>query len=868
MKRLIRIALCLLAVLPAASFAQALAMRLPPGVQPLSYRLSLTIDPQKSSHSGEIAIALEVRAETRSIRLHASDIDVSAAALTMAGKTYVATASAPDKNFLDLTFALPVPAGRAELRLQFGGRIDDKGSQGLFRQKEGGDWYAFTQFETSDARRAFPAFDEPHWKVPWTLALTIPENLSAVANMPAIKEVRLPAGLKRVEFAQTPPLPSYLLAFGVGPFDVLDAGMAGHTPVRFITPRGRAAEARYAASMTPSILAALEDYFGLPYPYPKLDVMALPLTLNFGAMENPGLVTFSSRLLLARPAEENLSFKRSFVSVQAHELAHMWFGDYVTMAWWDDLWLNESFASWMGNKIADQVAPQWRTGSGTGTQEARASAMRADRLASARRVHQPVTDNDALESAFDSITYSKGQAVLAMFEAWLGSDRFQAGVRRYLAAHAWGNATGDDFVAALGQGNTELAASFRSFTEQAGIARLRVSLVCEDRPTLKLSQSRFLPRGSQARAASSWQLPVAVRTPGGQTRLMLTQAEGSLPLPDTACPAWVEANVDGVGYYRPVYGAGQLLALMTQADLNVGELLANLDDAQALTESGDLPLGDAVALALRYAGHAQREVVDAALGIISRLEPMIAPAQRDAYAALWQRAFGERARELGLVARSADSDDDRLLRARWLGRMVDAGADQGLRAQASRLAQRWLKERSALEATDRGLVLRSAAIEGDRAFFDALLAAALNSPSRRERSDIYGALGRFKAPELALAGRQLWLSPEHDIRELMVSGRDQRGDGAVADGLFAFVTDNFSAIAARLPSESVARFPGFFSGLCAADKADQVERFFAPLTGSYEGAASSLKQALESIRLCAVYSDLQQASLSELLRRR
>ena len=248
------------------------------------------------------------------------------------------------------------------------------------------------------------------------------------------------------------------------------------------------------------------------------------------------------------------------------------------------------------------------------------------------------------------------------------------------------------------------------------------------------------------------------------------------------------------------------------------------------------------------------------------MEPLIATGERDAYAALWQSAFGKRARALGLLAKADDSDDDGLLRVRWVGRVVDAGQDEGLRAQAAQLAQNWLKNPAALDVASRGLVLRSAAIEGDRAFFDALVKAVLASDNRGERSDIYGALGRFAAPELVLAARQLWLSPQHDIRELLTAGRDRNGGEAVREGMFDFISGNFVALAARLPKESVGQFPKFFTALCAADKADQVEQFFAPRLGTYEGGASYLKQALESIRLCAVYRDTQQASLSGFLR--
>ncbi len=857
------LALAVLVTLPLLTTAQALPMRLSEDVVPLSYRLALTVDPAQPRHHGEVLIAVDIKAATRAIRLHAKALAVSSATLEMAGRSYAAKTNALGEQLIELAFAEQIAPGRGQLRLVFAGQVDDKGSQGLFRQKERGRWYAFTQFEASDARRAFPVFDEPRWKVPWTLALTVPQQLTAVANTAVAREVPLAKGMKRVEFLTTRPLPSYLVAFGVGPFDVLDGGKVGSTPLRYITPHGRAQEARYAASVTPAILAALENYFGHSYPYDKLDVMALPITLNFGAMENPGLVTFASRLVLASPAEETLNFKRSYVAVQAHELAHQWFGNYVTMAWWDDLWLNESFASWMGDKITAGLMPDWHFE--TGTQQARARAMRADRLASARRIHQPVNDEASLAGAFDGITYSKGQAVLAMFESWLGAEAFQAGVRRYMLKHAWGNAAGDDFVSAVTAGDTELAGAIRSFTEQPGIPRLKVAIVCDGKPVLHVSQSRFLPAGSTASQDSTWQIPLRVRTPGGLTRLLLTRVQDDLPLPDQGCPPWVETNVDGMGYYRSVYAPGQLTALLQRPDLSVGELLADLDDAQALTESGDISAAEALALAERYASHPRREVVDAALGIIGRMQPLIGSEQRSAYAAVWQRAFGERGRALGLTGKATDSDDERLIRERWLVRLVDAGGDPDLRLQARKLTHAWLRDRSVLAVADRPLVLRSAAIEGDRALFDALVAAALTSNNRRERADIYAALGHFEAPELAQAARALWLSPKHDVRELLVAGRDRNSLDPVREGWFDFVRQNFVAMSRRLPEESVARFPQFFAGFCASDKVGEVERFFAPRLEAVPGGTTHLRQALESIRLCAAYRALQKDSLSDFL---
>jgi len=868
MKRFIGCVLLALHTLTAWAAAHEMPLRLPGTIAPTAYRLALQVDPNLPTHSGEVAISVDIKQGDQLIRLHAVDITVQSAVLKVGTRSFTASARQRSLDVLDLNFDKAFPKGQGELTISFVGKIEDKDSQGLFRQQEGGDWYAFTQFESISARQAFPAFDEPGWKVPWTLSLTIPQALTAVASAPMAREVMLEHGQKRVEFQTTKPLPSYLLAFGVGPFDILDGGMVGNTPVRFITPRGRAKEASFAASVTPAILAKLEAYFGMPYPYEKLDVMALPMTLNFGAMENPGLVTFASLSLLSKPGEETVGFKRYLVETQAHELAHMWFGDLVTMAWWDDLWLNESFASWMAEKISAQMGPELHGESGT--QGARAWAMHTDRLLSTTQIYQPVTktfsQSDPLGGQSAAIVYGKGQAVLAMFETWLGEEKFKAGVRRYMAKHAWGNATGEDFVDALAQGDRELTAAFRTFTHQPGIPRVTVALKCDAKPRLELTQSRFLPSGVKDTRASLWRIPVTVRTPSGTAQMLLKEKTGQLPLPDSACPAWVQANVNGSGYYRAVYAPGQMAVLMEKADLSVEELLANLNDVQAMTESGDLSVTELLTIAMRFADHPTREVAESALTAISRVDVMLEPGQRAAYAKLWQSAFGKRANQLGLLEQPSDSAEDRVMRSSWMARYVELGQDAGLAAQATSLAQRWLKDRSSLPPGSRSLVLRSAAFDGDRAYFDALVAAVVGNPNRRERADIYAALGSFRAPELAQAARALWLSPDHDLREIMSASRSRGRTEALRDGVFAFLTEHFDAIAAKMPKESVIGFPRMFQGACSAKEAQQLERFFTPLTKTYTGMDKTLTQSLESVRLCARYRDTQHASLLSFLK--
>lgn len=858
-----------------AGAQERMPLRLPAGVVPTAYQLSLTVDPRQPRHSGEVRIAIDIQQSAQSLRLHAKNLTIDSAVLETAnGQRLAAKPQQRNADLLDLNFDSAFATGAAQLRIRFSGEIDDKASQGLFRQKEGGDWYAFTQFESVGARRAFPSFDEPGWKVPWSLSLTVPADMTAVAGTPILREVAAPPRAdgveqKRVDFRTTRPLPSYLLAFGVGPFDILEAGHSGKTEIRFVTPRGRAADASYAASVTPAILQRLEAYFGQPYPFEKLDVMALPLTLNFSAMENPGLITYSMVRLMAKPGEETVGFKRSLVSVMAHELAHMWFGDMVTMAWWDDLWLNESFASWLADKISGQMGPEMRGESGV--QGARAWAMQTDRLLNTSQIYQPVSDSvsagDPLNGQNAAIVYGKGQVVLSMFETWLGEAAFQAGVRRYIARHAWGNATGEDFIAALAPDDAELRAAFRSYTQQPGIPRIAATLECSGAAAvLKLSQSRFLPKGSTAASEALWMVPVTVRTPDGNAKLMLKDKSATLALPGKACPAWVLANVNGAGYYRSVYAAGQLTQLMHKAPLSLNETLATLNDAAAQTESGDLSVAEALALAERFAGDSRREISESALNIIARMDVLVREDERKGYAALWQRAFGKQARALGLLVLPNESFEDRLRRSSWVERLADSGEDRVLRRQGLALARAWLKDRKAVPAANLGLVLRVAALDGDRTLFDALQAAVVGNANRRERNDIYAALANFRKPELAQAARQLQLAPQHDIREVLLLTRRR---GTLSSGVpemarqqdFDFLRANFAAIAARLPADMPSRFPANYAGFCSEEQAQQVERFFTPLQEKYEGMPATLKQALEAIRLCANYRATQEGSL-------
>lgn len=842
----------------AATLAQAAGdMRLPGTVRPLAYHLSLTVDPARPQHGGTVDIDVELAQPARSIQLHARDLRLADIWLDSGARRHAAKARPLDAERVELRFAQPVPAGRGRLHLAFSGRLQDMELAGLFRRQEAGRWYAYTQFQATDARRAFPLFDEPGWKVPWTLSLTVPQGLVALGNTPPRGEQPATPGWTRIDFEPTPPLPSYLLAFAVGPFELLEAPPAGPVPLRIVAPQGRAAEGAYAAAMAPRLVQRLEAYFDLPLPFAKLDQVAIADTATFGAMEHVGLVTYAAPLLLATPSEATGHFQREHVSLAAHELAHQWFGNLVTMRWWDDLWLNESFASWLGDRVAAELVPD---GHGhASVPRARARAMRADRLPSARRIQQPVRSDDDLGSVWDAITYEKGQVVLAMFEQWLGPERFRDGVRRYIHRHAWGSAGSDDFFAALGTQDAALPAAMRSFTQQPGTPRVAVELLCEDGPPrLRLAQSRLLPLAEAGAASPLWQVPMLIATPGGLTRHLLHEREAELALPDAECPPWVQANVGGRGYYRALYSPLRWQRLMERPDLPVPEVLAGLDDALGLSEAGDLPLAGLLAMAEHFAGHADATVVTQAAQLLLATTALIDSqdeAARAAQVARWQRAFGERARQLGWQARAGEHEDDHALRARLLPALARHGEDAGLRSDARARVRAWLEGGPALDPALRAGLLATAALDGDEALFDALLAASRQERDSARRFELLAALGHFSAPRLADRARALLLAPGTDLHEAApaVMGAHNQVP-ALREGLLRFLQARRVELARRLGRDGPARLPRYLDRACSEDEARRIEAAFAPQAARHAGGRLALAQALEQVRSCAAWA--------------
>ena len=849
-------------------------LRLPGGVAPERYAAELWLDPSKETFRAKIEIRISLKGESDTLWLNGTDLVVeSASALAAGGKNAVpALASAAGAHFIRIHFQRTLRPGEYDVALAYAGRIDTKSTNGIFRQKEGGDWYAFSQFESIYARKVFPCFDEPSFKTPWQLTIHAPTGAIAVSNTPVASESAGADGWHTFAFAPTKPLPSYLIAFGVGPFDVVPGGTAGSnkTPIRMIVPRGRAADARFAAETTGPILEALEGYFGIPYPYEKLDELVIPQTVGFGAMENAGLVTYASSYILAKASDETIGFRRLYAGICAHETAHQWFGDYVTMRWWDDIWLNEAFATWMASKVVERWKPEWKEQAKRAADRSR--AMSADSLVTARRIRQPIIGNDDIENGFDAITYDKGAAVIAMFERWLGEETFRKGIQGYLKAHAWGNATSDDFVASIADAarNPSVVPAFRSFLDQPGLPLVTVELDCASGgPRLLLSQKRFLPTGSAGSARESWRVPVCARAgdPGSATACtLLVQATGSLPLPGP-CPARVLANA-GDGYYRVLYEGSLLGKVLAEggAHLSAAERIATLSDVDALARSGEVSMATALALVPVFAGDPDRTVVEAVQRIAATPGGLLVTDEmRPRYAAFVREAFGARAKALGWKPKPGEGEDAQLLRVAIVPFVANEGEDPLLAAEAVRLAKAWLKDRSALDPAMVTSALGVAARYGDLDLLQAFVAAARTASDRRERTEILESLGCFREPSTVAAALALTLSSDLDARETIdiLWGATARPE--TLPQAWTFFKVNFDRIVERLPREMPTYFPFLASGFSDAERRKDVEEFFKDRVANYLGGPRNLAMALEVIQLRTAFKAAQQESVNEFL---
>jgi aminopeptidase N len=797
---------------------------LPDIVTPTAYAITVTPDVAASTFAGHVEISVTVKTPTPTLEFNAADLTFSKVALDgQAGAPQVAFDAA--RQTVTLTFAAPVAAGEHRLTIDYAGTINIQ-ADGLFKlgyDTPGGRKQAlFTQFENSDARRFVPSWDEPNRKATFTLSAIVPAASMAVSNMPAASQTALPGGLKRVDFATTPRMSTYLLFFGDGDFDRIHRDVDG-TDVGVVFKRGDASRATYALDAAAHILPYYNTYFGVKYPLPKLDLVAGPgQSQFFGAMENWGAIFTFEYALLIDPKTATEHDRQTVYVVAAHEMAHQWFGDLVTMDWWDDLWLNEGFASWMEVKATDHFHPEWRLP--LQDISSKDAAMRLDAREGTHPVITHVRDVLQANQAFDAITYQKGRSVIGMLESYVGDDVWRAGVGRYMKAHAYGNTTTDDLWREVDAVSPlTITAIAHDFTLQPGVPLISPRASCVGGRTVGVfAESRF-GVDATSKAPLGWRVPVAARILGGETVETLVSPEsGRFSL--NGCGPWL-ANAGQQGYFRVDYTPGDFSGLLTRyASLPAADQIGLADDSLALGQAGYAPMARFLDITDRAPPGADPVVLSALIGGLSDLDDLLTglPSQAPLRAHA-RRTLAPIFARVGWDARAAESPTTALLRAAVLGALSQFD-DPAVIAEARRRFTLYLAAPDSVSPDVRRVMLRTVARHADAAEWDRLHALARAAPTVVVKSELYTLLASAEDVGLAKRALALALGGEVDATEapMMI--------GSVSflhpDPAFDFYLAHRSEVNADLEPDSRNQFgPRLANGLYSPDMADKVRAF-------------------------------------------
>jgi len=849
-------------------------------VAPSLERVTLELDPDRQDFRGQAEISLGLDGPRSDLWVSSKALAYRGGSLVQNGRAIAVTVEPDDvRGAARVVLARTAAAGPAVLRLEFSGKVGET-PQALFRERTGSSgWGLYTELEPIDARRVFPCFDEPSFKIPWELTLVVPERLVAVSNTDPVEETAAGPGMKRVRFRTTRPLPSYLLALGVGDFDVvapppLPPSGVRKTPlrVRGIAPRGRGADLAWALRSGGELLGHLEAWFGTPFPYEKLDHLTIPETGV--AMENAGLITYpEASLLLGSDSTED--DRQSLATTMAHEMAHQWFGDLVTMRFWDDLWLNESFAEFLETTAVRDWAPAREPD--LDAAEATLFAMKNDRLESARAIRMRVETEADLTGWDQAALYPKGAAVLSMFETLLGPVAFRDGVRRYIAAHRDGNATTEDLLAELSR-DRDIRTAFRSFIDQPGLPRVHARLQCGgEGPRVMLRQERALPVGSRADRSVRWEVPVCVRSQdrAEASCTLLTAEQGTLALPGKRCPAWIHANTRAAGYYLWTLPPAQMDALLTRGwpALRSAERLSAASALISAVTDGIVPAADGLARLGPMTRKVEPGVTEQVLGLLHLVgERWVEDADRTAFEAVARARLRPLLAELGWSARGEETARLRVLRAKLIRALALDAADAEVLARAARLGRDWLGSDGALrpEALEpdlREVAVTAAARTGDVALFELMLERLRTVEDPSVQYTLATGIGAFLDPALARHARQMELDGKLRvgvriaIARAQVEARELRPDHW-AHGVAhqRELLDGFSEFAQQyLP---------FWKQGCSDEAADALPAELSLAFSRNPGIGLNLRKAQESARLCAAVQAVQTPSVHAFLARR
>ncbi len=670
--------------------------RLPASVVPHHYRIRIEPDLDAATFSGTVSIDIETLDPVEHIDLHALDLEITSAHLvTDESRQSLEVKPVPEWQRIRVSTGKRIDPGRATLDLAFTGILNDL-LVGFYRSTYvDGDGVeqtiATTQFEATDARRAFPCFDEPIFKATFGLTLTVPDHLMAISNYPEIARQPLGDGRSEVTFENTMKMSSYLVAFVMGPFEATDPLDVDGIPTRIVVPRGKLHLASYALECSAFVLRYMAEYYGIPYPGTKLDHVAIP-DFAFGAMENLGCITYRESTLLVDRDRSSQSEKLRVLDTVGHEIAHMWFGDLVTMEWWDGIWLNEAFATFMEMKATDAARPEWKRWLAFAAEE-RPWAYGIDSLHTSRPVEFPVGSPDEANEMFDALTYGKGSSVLRMMEQFVGEDAFRAGVGAYLEAHSYSNTVTEDLWTALdAAAGGGVASAMTTWIHQRGYPQIDVATSDGE---IRLTQRRYLSLPDET-DTTQWTIPVVVRgTAGGEpfsSRWMVDAPEGKIAIGGPI--EWFVVNAGGHGYYRVNYAAGDLALLVNRLEsLDDIERFCLLDDAWAFVEAGQIDLTRFLDLVGRFRLETEQSILQRLIQTVGRVSHHLVDDETRSGFRSWLATVLRPAYErLGWEPGPDDTDLDRRMRGQVIGAMGRLVEDEEVITRAVDIGRRWLKD--------------------------------------------------------------------------------------------------------------------------------------------------------------------------------
>jgi aminopeptidase N len=825
--------------------------KLPKAIVPRHYEIRIRPDLDKFVTQGSVTIDLEILKPANEIVLNALELEITKATLLTDHEIPLTSIVDATNQTVAFHLASSLAPGKCRLTVDFTGRIGEQG-QGLFYVRysspAGRRVMLATQMEPTDARRMFPCWDEPAFRATFDLSVIVPEKHIAVSNMPIERETPLDGGFKEVKFVRTPAMASYLVALVSGELEELK-GEAEGVQIRIITTNGKREQGRYALDATKKLLAYYNDYFGIKYPLPKLDQIAIPGDFD-GAMENWGAITYNEGVLLFDPGTSSQETKQNIFVTVAHEMSHQWFGDLVTMGWWDNLWLNEGFATWMETKATDHFNPDWQMWLTAAAEKT--SVMSGDARSTTHPIQTPIRSETQANDAFDTITYQKGGAFLRMLESYLGEKEFRNGIHTYLSAHAYGNTTTADLWAALESvSGKPIRAISAGWTEQPGVPVVKVKTDCVDgRRVVSLGQERFTVQNPSA-APMRWEIPITLVDTARPDRVkvaLLDGESGSETIDD--CQGAVKANAGDTGYYRVAYDAAAFQRLQADFEhLSAADRLNLLNDTWAMVEAGRASATNYFELLDAVRGEktaAIWEQILATLAVVDELE------QREA----GRPRFHEYARELlrpqldrlgwaGSKARGPES----LLRGRVIITLSDFG-DQQVIARTRELFQKFLSRPESVDADLRPAVFKSVGRYSDRRTYEQIHELAKKARGSEERSLYYQAMSRALDSELAGATLALSLTEETVPQEATHFVIDVADSSERPELAWQFAQQHMNELLPRVdPFERSHYAPSIMGAFCDAARADELEAYMK--TNAAEDAQAKARETAEDIRLKA-----------------